>query len=480
MQSALTLRPFPYRYENLPSFSRNEVLLWNWYNRAVSAAADWKSWAADILGHLVERPAGMQLQLIESHLVDPQFGEKALSFGVKQEVCVGHEPENDVVLSANAIAGKHARLFIKDSRLYLEDLGGRLGTYVFDKKAPPNQPQALTNGDQVTVFPYRFRVQLQQAWTPETEVVVSECRVQALSGALFSQMSSAGWRAYSINAHPGGEQAQLQVSTTFLSRLQERVLGPLGLQRPGDAVASDDALAGFIVLAAIERLNRTLKFPVQFSLARDTRNSCADVRRGISVSFAVGLSSLTGHFRIFLPVEFLSRCKPEPAGQTSMPYPAGLCWRFPVAAGFVDLLPGEIAQVELGDVLVIQSAPATLFGNDFSKGWSMVENGSNFASFRLDKYFERGTFVETSGESTAAASRPAIEALPLRLHVVLGEKEFTLAEVQSLAPGMIVELETTKSDPVRLMVNGKILGEGELVDVEGSLAVRVLRWRSGG
>ena len=28
------------------------------------------------------------------------------------------------------------------------------------------------------------------------------------------------------------------------------------------------------------------------------------------------------------------------------------------------------------------------------------------------------------------------------------------------------------------MVNGKILGEGELVEVEGNLAVKVLRWRT--
>jgi type III secretion system YscQ/HrcQ family protein len=74
--------------------------------------------------------------------------------------------------------------------------------------------------------------------------------------------------------------------------------------------------------------------------------------------------------------------------------------------------------------------------------------------------------------------KPEIGALPVRLHVVVGQKEFTLAEIQSLGPGTIVELEVLKSDPVRLMVNGKVLGEGELVDVEGKLAVKVLGWRS--
>jgi flagellar motor switch/type III secretory pathway protein FliN len=479
MQPALTVRPVPYRYENLASFSRAEVALWNWYNRVVGGGVDWKAWLADVVGHLVERPAGKQLQLIETHLVDPQFGEKPLSFGAKQELIIGHEPANDIVLSANAIAPKHARLFLKEGQLHLEDLGGRLGTYVWDKKVEANRPQTLVNGDQFTVFPYRFRVQLDQAWARETDVALSDCRVQALSGALFSQMSSTGWRAFSIHAHPSGGQALLQVNSTFLGSLQERVLGPLAV-RPAGSVPSDDTLAGFIVLAAIERINRALNFPVQFSLQRETRNNVVDVRRGMLLSFAVRVGDLKGQFRLFLPIEFLSQCKPRGVSEPAPPYPEGLCWQLPVAAGFVDLLPEEIAQVEPGDALVMQRAAALLFANDFRKGWSMAEDGSNFTKFKVDKYFERGTTVDTIGEAAAASSKPALEALPLRLHVVLGEKEFTLAEVQSFAPGTIVELETAKSDPVRLMVNGKILGEGELVDVEGSLAVRVLRWRNAG
>jgi type III secretion protein Q len=98
--------------------------------------------------------------------------------------------------------------------------------------------------------------------------------------------------------------------------------------------------------------------------------------------------------------------------------------------------------------------------------------------FTLDKYFERGVALDTGSVAATAGGKPDIESLPVRLHVILGEKEFTLAEIQSLNPGTIIELGGAKADPVRLMINGKILGEGELVDVEGNLAVRVLRWRS--
>ena len=148
-----------------------------------------------------------------------------------------------------------------------------------------------------------------------------------------------------------------------------------------------------------------------------------------------------------------------------------------MSAGFVDLSPDEIAQVGLGDILVAQNAAAILFPREFSKGWTMRSEGSNFVRFKIDKYFEGGLPVE-SGSETTKATKAAIETLPLRLHVVVGERELTLAEIQGLNPGTIIELDANKSAPVRLMVNGRILGEGELVEVEGNLAVKVLRWRS--
>ena len=439
---------------------------------------DWKSWVTEIFQHLLEKPSGQQLKLVQTHLVDAQFGEKVLSFGSKLELFIGRGLDNDVVLSANAIANRNTRVILKEGRLCLEDLGGKLGTYLSDKKIPPGELHSMRDGDQFTVFPYRFRVLLERCWSPETDVVLSEFRAQLLDRAEFSETSPAGWRVFTLNTHPSGEPGLLEVSPTFLTKMQGRILGPLGLDKGPVAVPSDDALTGFIIFALLERLNRGLKFPVHFSLGRSSRETPKKATRGILLSVAVGAADVTGHFRIFLPLEFLSTCQSEAPVAPAANYPAGLPWTFPVSAGFVDLSAEEIAQVGLEDILVAQRAPAMLFPKEFRNGWSLSEDGSNSARFKLDKYFERGVSVDTSVEAIAAGGKPDIEALPLRLHVILGEKEFTLAEIRSFSPGSIVELDVTKTDPVRLMVNGKILGEGELVDVEGNLGVKVLRWRN--
>ena len=84
--------------------------------------------------------------------------------------------------------------------------------------------------------------------------------------------------------------------------------------------------------------------------------------------------------------------------------------------------------------------------------------------------------MQTMGPGSGPTNAPDLRTLPVRLHVVVGEKELTLAEMENLVPNTILELGTGKADPVRLVVNGKTMGEGELVEVEGKLGVRILSW----
>ncbi|HMK29059.1 MAG TPA: FliM/FliN family flagellar motor switch protein [Terriglobales bacterium] len=465
----------PY-WESLPSFTGKEVALWNWFCAMASGEPDWQGWLAKVLGRLVERPAGLQLSLVQTHQVDTQFGEKVLEFGSKQELFIGRDADNDVVLSANAIAKRHIRLTIKDDVPYLEDLGSRLGTYLGDKKLAPNDPRPLRHGDQFTVFPYRFRVVLAQSWEPETDVRLSRLNLQAMNRAEFFQQSPVAWRVFVIQAHPGGEQALLEASPSFLVRLQKRMLGPMDLDGAKGPVPSDDALLGFTVLAALEHLNQTLKFPFQFSLGRGTRQALADSTRGLLLCFTAGVGEITGDLRVFLSLDLLTRARSGAEGKGDIQYPPGLVWKLPISAGYVDLSADEMAQVGLGDVLLMQRSGSVLLPGCGGE-WMFVPEDSNSGQFRIDKYLERSAFVE-SGELSVSTSRPNLEALPLRLHVVVGEKEFTLAEIQALSPGAILEFETTKSDPVRLIVNGKVLGDGEMVEVDGKLGVKIVRWRS--
>ena len=477
MQTVLQSRPVLYRFPNLESFTHEEATLWNWMCCIGPAQEEWSSWIADILGHLVEHPDGIQLRLVQSHSLEADSGETNLTFGSKHEVLIGRDAENDIVLPAKAISKRHARLTVTGNRGYLEDLGGKLGTYLWDKRMPPNEPRVVRDGDQFSVFPYRFRVTLERCWSPEKQVGLGKCHVHLLQRGSFLSTSPLGWKVLVVNSHPAGESLLLTVNPLFMTELRRRILAPLGLSRTDITVPSDAAVFGFVTLALLERFNRCLKSPMQFSLARAESKPGKDATHGMLVSAPVMVGGLATEFRAFLPLELLAKCMGETALGSQPSYPEGLGWKFPVASAFVDLLPHEMEQVAPGDILVTESRLQVLFPNDFSKGWFLTRDLSNPSSFLIDKYFERSAPVEAvEGESTDA--KPDLASLPVRVHVIVGQREFTVAEINSLKPGMIVELHAEKSDPVRLMVNGKILGDGELVEVDGQLAVKVRGWRS--
>ena len=72
-----------------------------------------------------------------------------------------------------------------------------------------------------------------------------------------------------------------------------------------------------------------------------------------------------------------------------------------------------------------------------------------------------------------------LDELPLRLHLIIDEKELTWAEVSRLAPGAILDLGRDPRAPVKLAVNGRQIGTGELVEIEGRLGVKLLTWGQG-
>ena len=76
-------------------------------------------------------------------------------------------------------------------------------------------------------------------------------------------------------------------------------------------------------------------------------------------------------------------------------------------------------------------------------------------------------------------SGPAtLQELPLRVQVLIDEHELTLAQAERLAPGSVLDLDRDPRAPVRLAVNGRVVGSGELVEIEGRLGVKILNWSS--
>ncbi len=65
--------------------------------------------------------------------------------------------------------------------------------------------------------------------------------------------------------------------------------------------------------------------------------------------------------------------------------------------------------------------------------------------------------------------------IDMKVNVELGRTRMKVREILDLAPGTVVELGKSPSEPVDLMVNGVLTARGEVVVVDDHFAIRITK-----
>jgi len=471
--SSVPLAPF----ENLKHFSKADVDLLNSFCRIAHDRGPWKERLASVLGGLLEVPSGTAVKLQQTNEIDPQ---EAKHHRFQQaEIHFGRNSDCDVILDLPAIGKQHARITEAYGNYYLEDLGSAAGTYLNGRKLVPNKPALINSGDRVMIFPYRFIFEAEELWIPETEVRIASGEVKALSWDDFVRETPHGFFFLTLTIHPSLGQAVAVISSEFiellLSRLMTTTVSP--------SVASDVGALSFIVSSVLENLSSDLSFPYQVSLSRSA-NPAISEQSGISCELLVGTSETSQLIRLFVPASTLTRiCLERPSSQ-SLPALGDLTWPVQYTAGQIDVNVSVLSELELGDILILQSAPELLLPRQAvdpssERGWSAVPISDDPFHIEIQDSFNRSGVMAEQAETQVTGNesqKPDLSALPVRLHVVLSQIELSLTELTGLVKGSVVELNRGKSDPVQLVANGKTIGSGELVEVEGKLGVQITAW----
>lgn len=81
----------------------------------------------------------------------------------------------------------------------------------------------------------------------------------------------------------------------------------------------------------------------------------------------------------------------------------------------------------------------------------------------------------STGDGAAPGTADA-GAIPVTLNLVLDSQKTTLKALNSLSPGQVIPTSKSVDSPVAISVNGKVVGSGDLVDVEGKIGVRILQF----
>jgi type III secretion system YscQ/HrcQ family protein len=467
----------PAIFRKLAKYSSSQVAAINAYSCLFRGASRWRQWIEEVFQELLQVPAGLRLTITQSNEIGGE--EKQTYVFEQQEVFIGRIAENDISLPMNAISRRHARMFSRDGEYYIEDLQSGTGTYLNRQKLNPAHPQHLTSGDEVMIFPYVFRVSPDTVWVPDKDITFWYSRrfTRTTASDLVSGFGP-DVCLFQIEVQPGLGQVILALGRPFLRTIVSRLMQ----ESVSEMVESDLGLIEFIVLSILERANRELRFPFQFLLAPLNRLALEDTP-GIALEAAVRLTGVSGTVRVFLPDTCLQEAQDKAAIGLPPAMREQLVFSLSARIGSVDLMAGDLTGLEPGDILVYTSQaelilPAVGSSRVSERGWR-AERTDDPYRLMIGEFFERGVALADSVDTETKdeiVSKPELGSLPVRLHVVLSEVELSLTQLEGLSQGSVIELETEKTSRVRLVVNGRVLGAGDLVEVDDRLGVEITEW----
>jgi flagellar motor switch protein FliN/FliY len=85
-----------------------------------------------------------------------------------------------------------------------------------------------------------------------------------------------------------------------------------------------------------------------------------------------------------------------------------------------------------------------------------------------------GAGAPTGGSDLAsAAALERLHDVPVELAVEIGRTRMTIRETLALGPGSIITLNRLAGEPVDLLVNGKVIAQGEVVVIDEEFGLRI-------
>lgn len=63
--------------------------------------------------------------------------------------------------------------------------------------------------------------------------------------------------------------------------------------------------------------------------------------------------------------------------------------------------------------------------------------------------------------------------VPFIVEAEMGRTLRTVRDVLKISQGTVIELERENGEPVDLMINGRLIARGEVVEIDGNYAVRI-------
>jgi flagellar motor switch protein FliN/FliY len=81
--------------------------------------------------------------------------------------------------------------------------------------------------------------------------------------------------------------------------------------------------------------------------------------------------------------------------------------------------------------------------------------------------------AESSFKPTGSPAAPLLMGVKLPIRVLMGRTQLPLRDIARLGSGSVVELNCSPESPVDIIVNDRLIAQGEIVVVGGNYGVRI-------
>jgi type III secretion system YscQ/HrcQ family protein len=473
-------RENPRLFAELTRYSSVQVVENNLYRRFFMTLPDCSSWAEDVLRELLPVSIGNELQIT---LTNEMSSEQTQTLVFRQkEISIGRATTSDIPLPLQSISRQHARIVERDDSFYIEDLHSVSGTFVNRRKLDAATPCVLGAGDEVRMYPYILHVAPKALWTRDDTVRIKTLASPAyLDSEMFLSSFGSDACLFELDIHSDTGTAVLSISRSLLTTALARLLRT---SNEAEFVDADGTLVEFVAICILERINRTLQFPFEFSL-RPPSGIKAKKESGLMHETAIQLSNAHGYMRLFLPASVLEKLAHQ---RSSLPLFTRtlLSWQLSLSVGTVTLGAGEIQQVEPGDTLIYTPVsrlvlPPGQRSAATHRGWQVSRSEEEPFHFVVQTFHEWGLEMPQEQELQAQKLEKGevdLSALPVHIHVVLTRVEMSLHELETLSAGSIIQLDEDTNSTVQLVSGNTVIGSGELVNLDGGrMGVKITRWR---
>ena len=126
---------------------------------------------------------------------------------------------------------------------------------------------------------------------------------------------------------------------------------------------------------------------------------------------------------------------------------------------------GVLGDTHIDDASALFSHPSTvvfeLHGHEGRAGWFAI---------RL-----RDTPHGTGNDATMAGKLSRINNVEMALTVAIGHTRMAVRDVLNLEPGRVVELDRSAGAPADILLNGRLIANGEVVVIDQDYAVRITK-----